>query len=485
MLEDCHNDWPDRADQSALGAINRPLSDATVIAGRYRLLQALRRGGMSEVFLAFDEQAQQEVAVKLVANNTPEYGRRLQREVAILRALCHPHILPLLDDGCAGAYCYLVMPYMRTGNLRERLARKRMTPQEAGNVLMQLAEALQYAHKQGIVHRDIKPSNVLLDTADEDYVYLADFGLAKALDVESDITQTGCLIGTPQYMAPELADMPYSIGSDIYALGIMLYQMLTGRLPFSGTDPLAICWKHMQEQPQPPSILNPHISQSVEQVILRALDKKPERRFADAQAMTLAYTNALMVRDKQHVLPLPVTLSLPAIQVALCKKAEGRAVVSKASRWLYASRKARRKITISLSILVLMALPLSLGLLLGREFNHINTPLLHSDRVLGNTIASSSISQGEPALARDTNATQHPGKTIDADDVLPQDTPERGPTYTSTPPPEETVVTPSTPTKATPKPGHRLHAGKGRRRHAYGPHGTKKLPKGRKRGQKE
>src|ERR1700674_5059253 len=217
-----------------------------IISKRFRLLKRLRRGGMSEVFLAFDEKAQQQVAIKLVTGNDSDCMKRLQSEVRILRKLSHQHILPVLDSGVAGSYYYLVTPYMQRGNLRERLAQGKLTQQEAQVILDQLADALQYAHGRGIVHRDIKPSNVLLDTIDASRVYLADFGLAKILEEGSDITQTGCLIGTPEYMAPELAYKSESVSSDIYALGILLYQMLTGRVPFTGTAPLAIYWKHIR-----------------------------------------------------------------------------------------------------------------------------------------------------------------------------------------------------------------------------------------------
>ncbi len=264
-----------------------------LISGRYRLLKRLRRGGMSEVFLALDEQEQRQVALKIVMNSDADCIKRLQREVQILRSLSHPHILPLLGDGVSGSFYYQVMPYMERGNLRERLAQGKLTPQEVGIILHQLTDALSWAHTRGIIHRDIKPSNILLDTDDVNHIYLADFGIAKILEQGSDITQTGILIGTPEYMAPELAEKPESASSDIYATGILLYQMLTGRLPFTGTTPLAVCWKHIKEQPTSPSSLNPEISPAIERVILRAMHKNPRLRFADASALSLAYANAL------------------------------------------------------------------------------------------------------------------------------------------------------------------------------------------------
>src|SRR5881275_1656813 len=145
------------------------------------------------------------------------------------------------------------MPYIERGTLRERLAKGPLNQQEAGNILAQVASAVQFAHDHGILHRDIKPSNILLK--DKQHAYLADFGLAKGVEEVSDLTLTGCLIGTPEYMAPELADGPAITSSDIYALGIVLYQMLTGSLPFKGSTPIVIYCKHIQERPLPPSLL--------------------------------------------------------------------------------------------------------------------------------------------------------------------------------------------------------------------------------------
>lgn len=354
------------------------------ISGRYRLLQSLRQGGMSEVYLAFDEQTRQQVAVKLVhASNEADYLKRLQREIHLLRSFSHPSILPVLDAGEFDGYHYLVMPYMKRGNLRERLVRGRLTQDEAGALLEQLADALSYAHERGIVHRDIKPSNILLDD-DEQHVYLADFGLAKTLDGCSDITQTGMLIGTPEYMAPELAEQPESISSDIYALGILLYNMLTGRLPFTGTTPLAIYWKHIQEEPLPPSSYNPALSPAVEAVIMRAIAKEPRHRFASAQAMKLAYNGALQGRQTLtgiHTLP-PVSVELRVLR--------GRAPLR-----AYFQRGAA-----ALAAFILLVLPVSLGFM----FSHHPTgsTLGESGRMMAPVI------QVVRVMPPDSNTQTHP-----------------------------------------------------------------------------
>jgi serine/threonine protein kinase len=376
-----------------------------MISERYRLLERLHRGGMSEVFLAFDERMQQHVAIKLVPGDDSDRMKRLQSEVRILRKLSHQHILPLLDSGVAGFYHYLVMPYMQRGNLRERLVQGKMTQEEAGVILNQLAGALQYAHEQGIVHRDIKPSNVLLDNTDASHVYLADFGLAKMLGEGSDITQTGCLIGTPEYMAPELAYMTESVSSDIYALGILLYQMLTGRLPFTGTTPLAIYWKHVQEQPAPPSTLNPRISRAVEQVIMCALDKHPRRRFPGAQAMALAYASALSASDQSPMLSTIDIPALPPVQVTLRKVEIGLGALFPGGLW----RNRAGKAILALAALVLLTLPLSLGFFLARNGSQGNSPLSISAAFANKVLPSTQATP--PARAKPSTKSNGAGST--------------------------------------------------------------------------
>jgi serine/threonine protein kinase len=360
-----------------------------LISGRYRLLKRLQRGGMSEVFLALDEQAQQQVAIKIVTNSDSDCIKRLQREVRILRKLSHPHILPLLDDGIFDSYYYLVMPYMQRGNLRERLMQGKMMPQEAGIILHQLTDALAYAHKQGVIHRDIKPSNILLDTTDACHIYLADFGIAKILEEGSDITQTGILVGTPEYMAPELAEKPESASSDIYAAGVLLYQMLTGRLPFTGTSPLAICWKHIKEQPTPPSSLNAEISPVIEKVILCAMQKNPRQRFAEAGAMSLAYANALSGFDQMPALHdiLPINLSgLAPAHVTLRKMEKG--FNAKHLTWQNSVGRAIQRGVLGSAALVMLALPVSLGVIFAHAGgSQVNQPMEISRAFVNGTMA--------------------------------------------------------------------------------------------------
>src|SRR5690348_12991380 len=259
--------------------------------GHYYLLRPLGHGGMSDVYLAYDEDVKREIAVKVVTGNHADSVERFQREASAIDKLKHNHILPPFEYGVQESWHYLAMPYIEHGTLRDRLDKGPLTPEEAGEILMQVASALQFAHENGILHRDIKPSNILL--SNDHYAYLADFGLAKELEGGREVTQTGILLGTPEYMAPELADGAATTSCDIYALGVLLYEMVTGQVPFAADTPVATYWKHIREQPLPPSHFNPTLSPAINQVILCALEKDPRRRFQTPRALCEAYKQAL------------------------------------------------------------------------------------------------------------------------------------------------------------------------------------------------
>ncbi|HEX7737547.1 MAG TPA: protein kinase [Ktedonobacteraceae bacterium] len=261
--------------------------------GRYLLKRRLGRGGMAEVYLATDQRMQRDVAVKIVGSSQTEFAERFSREAQAMGNLHHDHLLPAYDVGAQGPWHYLVMPYVAQGTLDDYL-KKQATPPGlayAGELLQQIASGLYYAHQRGLIHRDIKPSNILL--RDDHYVYLADFGLARALEGGGDLTQTGTLLGTPEYMAPELAEGPAGTSADIYALAIVLYQMIAGRVPFRGDTAISTFWKHLRETPQPPSYYNPRVPKAVDRVLMRALDKDPAQRYDTPLALVQAYQQAI------------------------------------------------------------------------------------------------------------------------------------------------------------------------------------------------
>ena len=260
--------------------------------GRYELRFCVAQGGMSEVYLGYDRRVRRYVAIKVLYGSNEPFIRRFEHEALAIGALTHEHILPLYDFGEQRPWYYLVMPFVEGGTLRDYLAkREHLTLEEAGSFLEQIASALQHAHDRGVLHRDVKPSNILLRP--DGHAYLADFGLARAkLDAASH-SHSGAMIGTPEYMAPELSNGQNDQRSDIYSLGIILYQMLTGRVPFTADSPVGVTLKHLQTPPPPPSQFNSDIPLAIEDVILTALAKAPEERYQEASELAAAFKKTL------------------------------------------------------------------------------------------------------------------------------------------------------------------------------------------------
>jgi len=275
--------------------------------GRYTLLGRIAQGGMSEIYLGFDRRVRRRVAVKVLYGSDEAFVRRFEREAVAIGTLSHDHILPLYDFGVQRPWYYLVMPFVEGGTLRDYLLkRQRFTVEEAGSFLYQIASALQYAHDHGVIHRDVKPSNILLRL--DGHAYLVDFGLAKAKMSTDALSHAGAMIGTPEYMAPEQSNNINDYRSDIYSLGIILYQMLTGYVPFTGDTPVAVTLKHLQTRPTPPRQLSSDIPQSIEDTILKALAKEPDERYQQANDFSSAYRTALqqewIIRSQTQVLPV-------------------------------------------------------------------------------------------------------------------------------------------------------------------------------------
>lgn len=284
--------------------------------GRYELGQRIAQGGMAEVYLGFDRRVKRQVAVKVLYGRDDSFVRRFEREALAVGALSHDHILPLYDFGEQRPWYYLVMPYVEGGTLREYLLRrKRLTLEEAASFTDQIASALQYAHDQGVMHRDVKPSNILLRP--DGYAYLVDFGLAKAMMGGEALTNSGAMVGTPEYMAPEQSNGVNDYRSDIYSLGVILYQMLTGRVPFTAESPVAVSLKHIQTMPTPPREINSEIPECVETVILKALAKDPNERYQEAQALSAAYWKALQLEQGRSRGGVTLPLHLSEVQAKL------------------------------------------------------------------------------------------------------------------------------------------------------------------------
>ena len=268
----------------------------TVLAGRYRLERELGRGGMATVFLALDTRHHRSVAVKILRSEVAASvgSKRFLREIAIAARLTHPHILPLHDSGEAGDLLYYVMPFVEGEALHQRLARDGTLPlEEALRIAREVADALAYAHSQGVVHRDIKPGNILLESG---HAVVADFGIARALSFAGgeDLTTSGLAIGTPVYMSPEQVSGSQVDGrSDVYSLGCVLYEMLAGEPPFRGPDARAVAARHLYEPPPILSSIRPEIPYAIAEAIETALAKSPQHRFPDAARFAEALRTGL------------------------------------------------------------------------------------------------------------------------------------------------------------------------------------------------
>jgi serine/threonine protein kinase len=265
--------------------------------GSYRIIEQIGEGGMATVYKAYQPSMDRNVAIKVLPSKlagSSEFTQRFQQEARIIAKLEHPHILPVFDYGESEGITYFVMRYLNAGTLSQKMEKGRPLPlDEINRLFTQLADALSYAHSFGIVHRDLKPSNALIDS--QGNLFLTDFGIAKLLESASPrLTQTDAIMGTPAYISPEQA-MAIHVDqrSDIYSLGIILYEMVTGRVPFVAETPLAVILKHVSDPLPPPSTIKSDIPEAIEQVVLKALAKNPEDRFASVPEFLSAWKRAL------------------------------------------------------------------------------------------------------------------------------------------------------------------------------------------------
>jgi len=269
------------------------LAPDTIVDGRYRIVRRLGAGGMAEVYCAEDSQLGRQVALKLLYRRfaeDAEFVERFRREASAAAGLQHPNVVQVFDRGEWDGTYYIAMEFIPGRTLKEVVRdHGALEPALAADLTTQILRAARFAHRRGVVHRDLKPQNVLVD--EEGRAKVADFGIARA--GASDMTETGSVMGTAQYLSPEQAQgLPVDLRSDLYSIGVILYELLTGQLPFDGESAVAIAVQHLNDDPPPIRTLRPDIAPELEAAVMRALAKDPAARWADADEFIRALEGA-------------------------------------------------------------------------------------------------------------------------------------------------------------------------------------------------
>jgi eukaryotic-like serine/threonine-protein kinase len=269
------------------------LAAETIVDGRYRVLGRIGSGGMADVYCAEDLQLGRNVALKVLHSRfaeDAEFRERFRREARSAAGLQHQNVVSIYDRGAWDGNYYIAMEYLEGRSLKQIVQQEGpLDPERAIDLTVQVLRAARFAHRRGIIHRDLKPHNVIVD--DEGRAKVTDFGIARA--GASDMTQTGSIMGTAQYLSPEQAQgHAVSEPSDLYSVGIILYELLTARVPFDGESAVTIALKQVNERPVPPRAINPAVTPELEAVVMRALEKDPYRRFPDADAFIAALEHA-------------------------------------------------------------------------------------------------------------------------------------------------------------------------------------------------
>jgi len=323
----------------------------TIVDGRYRVISRLGSGGMADVYLAEDTQLGRRVALKLLYRRfaeDAEFVERFRREASSAAGLQHPNVVQVFDRGEWDGTYYIAMEFLEGRNLKQ-IVRDHgpLEPALAVDIVLQILKAARFAHRRGIVHRDIKPHNVIVD--DDGRAKVTDFGIARA--GASDMTETGSIMGTAQYLSPEQAQgQPVDARADLYSIGIVLYELLTGAPPFDAESPVTIALKQVSEDPVPPMQLNPAVAPALDAVVMRALRKQPAERYQDADAFIAALEGALAGRAVE-------TVAVAEDPVAALEEEDRR-------NW-------RRIATIALVLLALAALAIGAWLLLRPETREV------------------------------------------------------------------------------------------------------------------
>jgi len=296
------------------------VTKGSVVDGRYTVLERIGSGGMADVWLADDSHLQRRVALKVLHARfaqDKEFVERFRREAEAAAGLQHPNIVAVFDRGEFEGTYYIAMQYLE-GRTLKQVIDAGLTPEQAAGLIRQVLEGARFAHRHGVVHRDLKPQNVIVDA--DGKATVTDFGIAQA--GVSEITQAGSVLGTPHYLSPEQAQgFEVTAVSDLYSIGVMLYEALTRRVPFEADSAVAIAMKQVSQAPQRPSSINPQVSPALDAVVMRALEKEPGQRFQSADAFIAAIDAALKdpgggAENTAAFAPLPPIVAVPEEPVA-------------------------------------------------------------------------------------------------------------------------------------------------------------------------
>ncbi len=348
----------------------RPPQPGDLIADRYELEELLGTGGMSTVFRAHDTQLDRRVAIKILHEryaSDAEYLERFRREARAVAQLSHPNIVTVIDRGHDGDRQYIVFEHVEGENLKELVQRTgRLPVRRALELALAVADGLAFAHVRGLVHRDVKPQNVLLSREGE--VKVTDFGIARSLDVEHGVTQTGTVLGTSEYLAPEQASgKPVSPSTDVYSLGVVLWELLAGDVPFDGENFVAVALRHLNEPPPSLRERRPDVSPRLDAAVQRALAKDPERRFPTMAALAEELRACLAEAEGQAPAEDNSALTLVTPRVPAPREAPAR------GRPRHPSRSRRRPLGYVLLALLVAGAAFAAVLLLGGSSHHHNT----------------------------------------------------------------------------------------------------------------
>src|SRR5690242_18940205 len=289
-------------------SLRSPSQAGDLIAGRYELEELVGSGGMSDVFRARDNQLDRRVAIKILHGRyagDPEYLERFRTEARSVARLSHPNIVTVIDRGDDDGRQYIVFEHVDGENLKELVVRTgRLPVRRAVELALAVADGLSFAHDHGLVHRDVKPQNVLVSREGE--VKVTDFGIARSLHMEHGVTQTGTVLGTGEYLAPEQASgKPVSPATDVYSLGVVLRELLADDVPFDGENVVAVALCHVNEPPPPLRERQPDVSPRLDAAVQRALAKDPARRFPSMNAFAKELRACLAEAEGEQAPPPP------------------------------------------------------------------------------------------------------------------------------------------------------------------------------------